>query len=527
MGAVADLKILDEFGRPIVRNGKKRIELVDAFVAAQNGQRANRRPPLDAKYDAVGSGKEYENIWEETDAFDADSANSRSVREKAVQRSRYETNNNGWTSGINRTYANDLVGLGPTLRMMTRSKGFNEMVESAWHFWAREIMFRRKLWCLAHAKDQDGEGFGVLRQNKSLRHKIKLDLVLHETEQCQTPLLPFQTSGYIDGIKFDEFSNPVWYDFLREHPGSTGNDLKFDQVPERVPAKFVLHWFKLIRPGQHRGMPESISTLNVGAAGRRWRESVLASADNIANYSLFIKTEFEPDELDEVKPMSTFDTQKRMMTALPRGYDAFQPDAKQPTATHETFSKSLINEQARPKSMPLNKAMCNSSDYNFASGRLDHSTYYGALDVDRIDCNELVLDPCFDVWFETAIVVFGWLGGNPDVVTDAAKAHTWDWPKHQVADIKSQAAANDTNLKNGSATLTNLSSEEGKDYEDELIKTAASHGVDVDTVRKVNYLVNQPQHVIPYVAQMLGLEPVQQGAPPNSNGESDDDEEET
>src|SRR5690606_2575054 len=105
-------------------------------------------------------------------------------------------------------------------------------------------------------------------------------------------------------------------------------------------------------------------------SARRWREATVAAAENIADFTLFIKTQFEPDEMDSVSPMSTLDVQKRMITALPAGHDAFQPKAEQPTANHAEFSKSLVNEQARPKSMPYNKAACDSSSYNYASGRL-------------------------------------------------------------------------------------------------------------------------------------------------------------
>jgi|6_EtaG_2_1085325.scaffolds.fasta_scaffold00740_17 capsid protein len=514
--------ILDQYERPIPRSGKPRQELIDAFVQAQNEK--PRR--LAAKYDAAGSGTEYSNIWGNTDAFDADSAHSRAVREKLVHRSRYECGSNGFSSGINSTWANDLVGTGPTLRMQTGSEGFNRMIESEWRTWAKEVKFRRKLWCLAHAYGQDGEGIGILRLNRGLRHRIKLDFQLVETEQCQTPQLPYGQRGYIDGIRFDSFGNPLWYDILQDHPGSSWS---ITSTAEQVPARLVAHWFKLRRPGQHRGVPESTSTLNVGAAARRYREAVIAGAENIADFSLFIKTTLDPDQVDSVSPMSTLDIQKRMMTALPAGYDAFQPRAEQPTANYESFHKSLVNEQARPRSMPLNKAMCDSSDYNFASGRLDHSTYYGSLDVDREDCNDLVLDaPVFDTWFDQAVLVFGWLGGDPTVISEAAKAHTWDWPKHQVADIKSEATANQTKLQSGQTSLPSIYSDSGKDYEDEVLSEATANGITVEQQKQINVLRNVPAHAINQVAAVLGIATaVDDGIEDKSNNEpdeADDDE---
>lgn len=497
--------IVDEFGRPFVRlNGHVRRELAEAFERSVLEKRQQTRQQ-NATYDAAGQSDEYKNYWEPADALDADSANSKAVRSVLVKRSRYDVGNNGFSDGIASTYATDLIGSGPTLRMQTGSDGFNRMVELAWFNWCKRVQFRRKLWCTAHAKHVDGEGLGVLRRNSNLKHPVKLDWVLHETEMCQTPYLPYAKQGYIDGIEFDEFGNPVYYDILKYHPGSS-NGSAF-QDPEKVPAAYVTHWFKLRRPGQHRAVPECASTLNLGASARRWREATVAAAELVADFTLFLKTQFEPDEMDSVSPMSTIDVQKRMITALPAGHDAFQPKAEQPTAGHAEFNKTLINEQARPKSMPYNKAACDSSGSNYASGRLDHQTYYAHLDTDRDDCADCVLDPMFSVWFDHAVIAYGWLGGNPDAISESAKAHLWDWPKHPVADLSTEADSSDKKLKNGTASIASEQIAAGLDPEDELIAKAQYNGISVDQQRQINMLLNLPQHVIPVVSVLLGLVP--------------------
>lgn len=508
--------ILDHRGLPFQRaNGKPRPQLAEAL------QRTRR---ISGTYDAARVTDETANYWANTDAFDADSANSRGVREYLVQRSRYEISNNGYADGIASTWTTDLIGKGPVLRMQTGSENFNRMIESVWYYWTKAVQWRRKLWCMAHATHSDGEGFAVIRRNPRVNHQLKLDIVLYETEQCQTPLLFWGESGRIDGIKFDEFGVPVFYDILKEHPGSTPR-VGLELTPEQVPARFVLHWFKLRRPGQHRGIPESTSTLNTGAAARRWREATLAAAETAADFAVMLETAYEPDELDAAEPFSTLSIQKRMMTALPNSMKASQLKAEHPSATYEAFHKTLINEQARPKSMPYNKAACDSSSYNYASGRLDHQTYYAALDVEREDCNDLVLDPLFDVWFEAAILTYGWLGGNPDAVSPQARAHLWDWPKHRVADVESEANANDKQLKNGTKSLSAIYTEAGEDYEDECEKMAASNGITLEQQKQINLLLNLPQHVLPVVAQLLGLMPEPEPEPPPMPEEEPEEEE--
>jgi capsid protein len=327
-------------------------------------------------------------------------------------------------------------------------------------------------------------------------------------------MMPYNTPGYIDGMKFDEFGNVEYYELLKHHPGSSQWN-SFDLTPEQVPAEFVMHWMKLRRPGQHRAVPECTSTLNIGANARRWREAQVSTAEKIARLTLMLKSQYGPDVESEVPdPLSTLDVSDGMMTVLPDGLEPYQLDPKHPAAAHESFHHSLIGEQARPKSMPRNKAMCDSSSYNYASGRLDHQTYYSHLDVDREDCNDLVLDPLFAVWFNSAVRTYGWLGGDPDAISEGAKSHIWDWPKHRVADIVSEATANKTKLETGEESLANLYATNGRDYADDVAKEAEANGIKFEQQQQINMLRNMPQHLIPYAAQIIGLPAAQQSPQP-------------
>lgn len=464
--------ILGADGRPLPRGGKRGEEVA----------------PVRAKYDAAQNSNEYSNYWAAADSLDADSSNSKAVRKTLVSRSRYEVANNGFTDGIVQTFATDLIGCGPKLQMQTSDLELNTAVEKQWAKWTKAVQFRRKLWTMAHAKLQDGEGFCVCRYNPRVKHPVKLDPVLFETEQCSTPSLAFAQKDYIDGISFDEFGNAIWYDILKQHPGGpwySGTTME----AESVPAKFVQHWFLMRRPGQHRAVPEFRSTLNLGGAARRYREATLAAAETAANFTVLLQTTLTPDEVDAVAPMSTLEIQKRMMTALPENYAANQMKAEHPNATHEGFNKQLLNEQARPKSMPFNKAACDSSSYNYASGRLDHQTYYGSLNVEREDCDDLVLDPIFDLWWEEASIIFGWV--NPeDPVGNCCPDHCWNWPKHPVADVTSEASAADVKLKNGSMSLSSHYNDNGLSFEDEVQIMAKDYGISVQRMREVLLLAN-------------------------------------
>lgn len=478
------IQILDHTGKPFSKNGNghaSRQDLIDMLASG----RAVRRREVRASFDAARTTSEFENYWANADALDADSAHSPAVRGKLVTRSRYEAGSNGYYDGLLQTHANYVVGLGPSLNMKTPDPVFNKEVEDRWQAWCKATLFRRKLWCMCHAKVQDGESFGVLRNNPRVADPVKLDLVLFETEQCTTPLLPFAEKGRIDGIRFDDFGNPTTYDVLTQHPGGQFAWLANNE-PEQIPASFMLHWFTLRRPGQHRAVPEFRSTLNVGAGARRWREATIAAAEEAANYAVILHTNLPPEQTaDLAAPFSEVPSTKRAMVAAPMGWAPQQMDAKHPNATHEAFHRSQINEQARPKSIPQNVAMCDSSGYNFASGKLDHGTYFLVCDVEREDGNDLVLEKAFARWFERAALVYGWA-----VEPSELPAHGWDWPKHPVADLKSHAAANDTRLKNGTLTLSQAYADDGQDFEDKLPQMAKDYGVTPEEMRAILLRVN-------------------------------------
>ena len=42
--------------------------------------------------------------------------------------------------------------------------------------------------------------------------------------------------------------------------------LNWPMKPDAIPAKYVLHWFTMKRPNQHRGTPEMSSVLGLGAS---------------------------------------------------------------------------------------------------------------------------------------------------------------------------------------------------------------------------------------------------------------------
>ena len=423
-----------------------------------------RGRPIQAGYAASIDTEETAGLWAYADALDADAANSLSVRAKLRTRMRKERSSNAHAAGILLTHTNYVVGTGPTLRMQTGSAPFNAMVETRWGSWCKAIGFVRKLRTLHLAKTADGEGIARLYSNPALADLVKLDLRPIETDQMSTGYGLFEPN-HVDGVWFDEFGNPTAYDFLLRHPGALGiPGAAMPWVSEKVPARYVLHWFRGDRPGQHRGVPELTPSLLLFAQGRRFREAVVGAAETAADYSVIMKMpvggEGTPDEAD---PFATLAIEKRMFVATPAGADPYQMRAEQPSTTYEGFNRSIVSEEARPLNMPYSIAAADSVGISFSGGRLDQLGYYVFVENDRDDAESQVLDQLFAVWFVEACAVYGW--NQP---AEPAPRHAWDWPARPEIDSEKTANARKIKLSSGQTTLTAIHAEDGLDWEDEL-----------------------------------------------------------
>jgi capsid protein len=490
-------------GKPV--NGKPRAELTEAL-----GEQ--RRAKL--SIDAARSGTDLDGHWRFADSLDPDTAYSQLVRHTLVKRSRYEQTSNSYYIGAIRSYVSSLIGDGPKLRMLSGNRAFNQLVEREFSLWQERVQFRRKLKAMAHALTGDGETFAILQNNDSLPGDVQLDFMPFETEQCQSDWQG-KDIGQVDGIYYDESNNIVAYDILPYHPGSSQLGTSGSAV--KVPASGVLHWFNLERPGAHRGIPAMTSGLSTGALARRHREATVKAAETAASIGAILTTnsggETEPDEM---RPFTTAEFVHRMLMVAPMGWDAKQMKGEHPNAQYQDFHRLNISEMVRGISMPFNAAACDSSTYSFASGKLDTLLFRNQINGDRADCSELVCDRLFAAWFREWTI----LADRRDI----PPLHQWDWPVHPVIDAVAEANATDTKLKNGTVSLRQVYSDQGKDLEDELAVLAEDTFGDaseenITKARQMLRLINTPQHAIQYVAQLMGVSapaPQQpQGAPAN------------
>jgi len=154
-----------------------------------------------------------------------------------------------------------------------------------------------------------------------------------------------------------------------------------------------------------------------------------------------------------------------MAVFTPEGWEPSQVKAEQPATTYDVFKREILNEIARCLNMPYNIAACNSSGYNYASGRLDHQTYFKSIRVEQAHCETVVLDRILSAWLSEAVKVFG-LGELEDA------SHQWFWDGHEHVDPLKEANAQATRLSSNTTTLAAEYARQGKDWETELRQRA-------------------------------------------------------
>jgi lambda family phage portal protein len=417
-----------------------------------------------AKFDAAQTTPDNRRHWANADALAADAAASPEVRRTLRNRARYEVANNSYARGIVLTLANDVIGTGPRLQMLLgdgEDSGSNGTIEREFMAWAKAVDLAGKLRTMRHARAQDGETFALLFSNGKLDSPVKLDLRLIEADQVATPSMTVPVNNVVDGIIFDEYGNPVEYHVLRQHPGALTLASAGAQV-DRIPAASVIHWFRCDRPGQSRGLPDILPALPLFAQLRRYTLAVIAAAESAANIAVLMKTNAPAGgEAAEVEPMTEMEFSPNMAVFSPEGWEPTQIRAEQPATTYDMFKREILNEIARCLNMPYNIAACNSSGYNYSSGRLDHQTYYKSIRVEQAHCEAVVLDRIFTAWLAEAVKVFdlGEVGDAP---------HQWFWDGHEHVDPQKEAAAQAQRLASHTTTLATEYARQGKDWETEL-----------------------------------------------------------
>ena len=470
------------------------VNRVVRFNNARNGRN------VVGSFDAAETTTDNRRHWAAADCLSADAALNPMIRRVIVSRARYEVANNGYGGGIVNTLANHTVGTGPRLQLTGGDRKACQRIEQRFMKWSRATNFALTLKLLRIAKAVPGEGFAVIANNPGINDEHKLSLVLYETDQVAADTFTLDSfidtydNGQVkelDGIQFDSFGNPTLYKIHRIHPGETGAfAVDSKKTVMEVPARYVIHYANIQRPGQHRGISELATVLETMANLRRYMRAVLLAAETGANISFLMYTEAPADgEAVKIGANEIYEFEANAGVSLPAGWKASQLKPEQPTLNHIEYVHGKVNEIARPFHMPLNIALANSSGYNYASGRMDHQTYFKGIKIEQNYMECVAVDPVLNEWILEDQILY------PEDYKDPFTGHQYFWDGTEHVDPLKEANAQDTRLNNGSTNHAIEYGKEGRDWEIELAQIHTENlrilEYDIEFVKQRNALLKK------------------------------------
>lgn len=405
------VSILDQHGQPIASRESALVAEISSL----------RRQMIKGKYDAAGDSIENAAHWLRADNLDPHAAANPVVRRKLRSRSRYEVlENNPYLKGTLLTISNDFVGAGPRLRITDKriSREKRQLIEMRFRAYSKSIKLRKKLWRMKLAKMVDGESFAVSYINNKLRHPVKIDYTVIETDQVSSagvyPSRKNVRHNEIDGIRFDDHLNPLYYRLLHRHPGSNHYQHPVSRQEDGVwiNQKHVLHWFRQDR-GWLRGIPELTPSLTLCSILRRYTLAIVRWAETSSSITGVIETE-APAGQDVYRgsngsiladdPFDTFPVERGMLMNLPWGYTMKQLDGVPLGVQYDEFVGSVLREITSPLLVPYNIVSGTSKDNNMSGSVVDQHVYKEGQKSERRDCDEELLEQILDNWWEMGIV---------------------------------------------------------------------------------------------------------------------------
>ncbi|MDR1478832.1 MAG: phage portal protein [Planctomycetaceae bacterium] len=436
----------------------------------------NNRPsplPVRFKYDAAQTSSENIRHWSMADGLSADGSMTSEIRRTLRNRARYETANNSYARGLVLTLAITCVGTGPRLQFLSDDETFNSVVETEFIAWSEAIHLAEKLQTLRMAKITDGEAFAIIVKNPKVRHPVEIDICPIEADRITSPFPSLVDT--VDGIEYDKYGNPLYYDVATEHPGDS--TILYSRY-EKVSAEYMIHWFRRDRPGQSRGLPELLPALPLFAQLRRYTLAVLAAAETAADFAAVLYTDAPANgEAQPLDPLDVISLEKRMATVMPDGWKLGQIKSEQPATSYSEFKREILGEIGRCVQVPVNILLGDSSKHNYASGRLDHQTFFKSIKVEQTHCEQIILYHILDLWYREAVRVGlfiepknGLLERNGKYFCGQVAKFFWDGMEHVDPIKEAKAASNriDSRISNLAIECAKV----GLDWEDVLVQAA-------------------------------------------------------
>lgn len=351
----------------------------------------------------------------------------------------------------------------------------NMQIELAWREWSKKgVCTRRSKFTRVDLERiiigsvvRDGEvlirkwfGYGPHGYQLELIDPMRLPVDLNKTIDNRTEI--------INGIEYVDGDVSAYY------IGKRGMKCDYDATQaERVPARFIEHLFFPLWPEQKRGFPWLASGMQrLHMMDRYENAEVIAARVAAENGGGFFKTSaavegdgFTGDSEDDGEAeIEYMESEAGSFGKLPEGWEFQQFDPKHPTNAFEALHSKLLRGIAAAGNVPYFSFANDLGDVNYSSARV------GILEVRdnwQEKQNWLVSwlhEIIYPEWLRMSVTT-GALNLSPSDLWRYQRVswapRAWNW-----VDPEKEAKGNLQKVKMGSASLSDIAAEQGKEFEE-------------------------------------------------------------
>lgn len=391
--------------------------------------------------------------------------------------------NNPWLRKALKTLVNHEVGCGIQPRPKIADPEIRSRVLDLWNAWTAQadadgaLDFYALQNLITRARIESGECFIRLRPRRSA-DGLAVPLQIQVLEADFLPVHFNKTAPRIrQGIELTPWGQRAAYHFYREHPGEHYS-AAFSNLA-RVGAAEILHHYQPERPGQLRGAPEMISTLERAHQLDGFEAAELARKKARARFVGAIYRE-NPDEnpVSDTDPVTEdgrayVDIENAYMLQLALN-ERVTLEGGDTGSSGLEFIRTNLRAIAAGFGIPYELLTGDYADTNDRVMRVILNAFYRDLEVAQELLIHQVLQPLWRAWIEAA-----WLNGIPlpGFSTDPDAYSRCEWRAHAWSYVNplQEAQTAVLKIKNGLTSRAAAVAETGWDVEDIDRDQASDH----------------------------------------------------
>lgn len=358
----------------------KVINYIDPIRAA-NRQRARNFINLSGAYLGARSDRRQTKEWITTKG-DADRDTLYDLP-TLRQRSRDSIRNNPIAVGAANIHAGNIVGRGLKLQSRIERSILNMTDEQA-DEWEKTTETEFRLW--AESKDCDisrtlnfydyqtlavrqvfenGDTFILTPRALYGNNPYSLKLQMVEADRICNTNNSQNTNTLSGGVQKDDNGAPVSYHIMRQHPGSISAQKRewdvVDAFSKKTGLRNVIHLYRVLRPGQTRGVPELAPVIEQLRQLEKYTEAELTAAVLSAMFTVFVKSETGDIGFDVTSTTGNTASAKAddlklasgAVVGLAPGEDISIADPKRPNTSFDPFVMAILRQIGTALEIPF------------------------------------------------------------------------------------------------------------------------------------------------------------------------------